>query len=241
MSGHDQPGTGGHGRPVSRHERRHERPRQVTRPQTAPPRWRIIGALVVALALIGGGGYYTFAPKHSGAVAHKDRGPQPGAAIDGLHCGPMEGRAEHIHAHVALFWNGKPVTIPALVGIPYNQNVAGNYCYYSLHTHATTNVVHIEAPSTGTYTLGQFVDIWHYTSIWDGQSLIAQAPIIDASFADALRAAKPGDVHVYVGAKLVQTPYRDVTFADHKNVTVELGTPLKPPVATFDWQHWNGS
>lgn len=231
-------------RPQSRQERRRQERSRAREKEAAAlraqprRRWWLASGIVAVLVVVGGGGYFAFAQHNQ---PNQSNTFQAGSPIDGIQCGSMEGQAEHIHTHVALFWNGKPVTIPADVGIPYSQDVAGNYCFYWLHTHATSNVVHIEAPSSGTYTLGQFVDIWHYTSIWDSQSTIAQAPNIDASFANALRAAPASNVHVYVGDKLVATSYRDLTFADHKNVTVELGTPLKPPVATFDWQHWDGA
>lgn len=225
-------------RPQSRQERRRQERRREKAAALQPKprrRWWIVSGIVAVLAIVAGGGYFAFAQHNQPSSM------QAGSPVDGIQCGSMEGQAEHIHTHVAFFWNGKPVTIPAYIGIPFSQDVAGNYCYYWLHTHATTNVVHIEAPSSGTYTLGQFVDIWHYTALWDSQSTIANTPNVDGSFADALRKAKTSQVHVYVGAKEVNTPWRDLTFADHKNITVELGTPLKPPVATFDWQHWNGS
>ena len=38
----------------------------------------------------------------------------------------------------------------------------------------------------------------------------------------------------------VDAPYQDVTLANHKNITIELATPLKPPVATYDWARWQG-
>lgn len=252
MSIKDKPGRGEQprprprpeGQPRSRQERRRqERRREVVRqqPGVSSRRWWLIGGVtVVLLAAIGGGSYFAFAGRNQNNSSNM----QAGAPIDGIECGAMEGQAEHIHSHVALFRNGKPVTIPAYVGIPINQNIpasTSNYCYYWLHTHATTDVVHIEAPASGTYKLGQFVDIWRYTALWDSQSTIANTPTVDGSFANALLKARPSQVHVYVGAKEVNTPWRDLTFADHKNMTVELGTPLKPPVATFDWKHWNGS
>ncbi|MDB5059109.1 MAG: hypothetical protein JWO59_2581, partial [Chloroflexi bacterium] len=130
--------------------------------------------------------------------------------------------------------------IPAYVGIPINQHIPGNYCFYWLHTHATTDVIHVEAPARGTYTLGQFFAIWRYTAEWDRQSTVAQAPRVDDAFPSALRTAAAKDIRVYVGNTPVITSYQSVALANHKIITIELGTPLKPPVATFDWPHWKG-
>jgi len=168
------------------------------------------------------------------------QGAQVGAPVDGIQCGAREGQAEHIHTHLALYRGGASVTLPASIGIPVNQTIAGGSCFYWLHTHATTAVIHIEAPASGLYTLGQFFDIWRATARWDRQSTEAQMPLVDASFADALRAASAQDIHVYVGHTLVGAGYQGVTLADHKDITIELGTPLRSPVATFDWAHWPG-
>lgn len=196
-------------------------------------RWWGVGSVVVALALVIGGGYY--------AAAQRASALQPGTAIDGIECGAMEGRAEHIHSHLALYWNGNPITVPALVGIPVNQDIPNTYCFYWLHTHATSGVVHIEAPASGTYTLGQFFDIWRDTAQWDRQSTVGGAPRLDDAFLNALRAAPSANVRVYLGSKPVGVRYQDLTLADHKNITIELGIPLRPPVATFGWAHWNGA
>jgi len=229
MTQHNVTGTGNSGRRDQRQEGR----RTGTRQRTMVRRRWIVGAIAVVLALGAGGGYYVF--------AQRDSAPVPGTAIDGIACGAMEGRAEHIHSHLALYWNGKPVIVSALVGIPVNQDIANTYCFYWLHTHATSGVVHVEAPASGTYTLGQFFDIWRDTAQWDRQSTVGGAPRLDDAFLNALRAAPSANVRVYLGSKAANVRYGDVTLADHKDITIEFGTPLRPPVATFDWAHWNGA
>src|SRR5207248_3335158 len=122
---------------------------------------------------------------------------------------------------------GRAVPVPANVGIPYDSaiNVGGQHiCYYWLHTHDASGVAHIESPTPHLYTLGQFFDIWHYTSLWDAQGGLAASVglVVDSSFVNALRSAKPGAIHVYVGGKPVSTDYRNVTLTAHKLVTVEI-------------------
>jgi hypothetical protein len=168
------------------------------------------------------------------------RADQPGGPVGGIQCGAMEGTSEHIHTHIAIFIKGRPRVIPQYVGIPTNQQIAGRYCFYWLHTHATTNVIHIEAPQNGTYTFGQFLDIWRDTARWDAQSTVAGGFHVDPTVADELAAADPSNVRVYVGSKYVGSNMRAIVFSDHEDVTIEVGRPLRPPVANFDWAHWQG-
>ena len=209
-----------------RQQRRQQLARQQRRQSTR--RWSIIGGVLLLLLLGGGGAYFSFA-----------RGSQPGASIDGISCQP-EMSNYHIHAHLTLYKDGKPVPVPSQVGIPYSQaiNVDGkNSCLYWLHTHDASGVIHIESPTARLYTLGQFFDIWHDTSLWDAQGGIAGPAglVVDSSFVNALKAAKPGEIHIFVDGKPVSTSYRDITLTKHKLITIEIGTPLKPPTTHYDF------
>ena len=75
--------------------------------------------------------------------------------VDNIACEVNEQVSYHIHAHVSIYINGQAQTIPANVGINQQQG-----CYYWLHTHDTTGVIHIEAPQPIIYTLGNFFHIW---------------------------------------------------------------------------------
>jgi hypothetical protein len=79
-----------------------------------------------------------------------------GRAI-GLSVAPMEGTARHFHTHLDVLVNGRPVVVPANLGIaPSGQEMS------ELHTHDTTGVLHIEAPTTGKrYVLGQLFTEWN--------------------------------------------------------------------------------
>ena len=225
--------------PQSRQQRRRQQRQQEVarqRRRQSQRRWYIIGGLVVLLVLIGGGGagaYFAFAHGDNGT------GPRPGTAIDGISC-QAEMLNYHIHAHLTLYKDGKPVAVPADVGIPYNRaiNVNGqNYCLYFLHTHDVSGVIHVESPTPRLYTLGQFFDIWHYTSLWDAQGGLAASAglVVDRSFVDALKSSKPGEIHVFVDGKPVSTSYRDITLTKHKLITIESGTPLRPPTTHYDF------
>jgi hypothetical protein len=73
--------------------------------------------------------------------------------IDNIKCESMEGSMFHIHAKLVIFINGQNFTLPALIGITDD-------CFYWMHTHDETGIIHIEAPFQKTFTLGEFFDIW---------------------------------------------------------------------------------
>jgi hypothetical protein len=114
----------------------------------------ILGALVIGallLTVIGGSGSST---------------PKPGAF--GQHYGGLEqrrleagvptmaeGGGSHFHPLLSVYANGRPVTVPANIGIdPANPptEMAG------LHTHDETGTIHNEAGSGA--TLGDFFAVW---------------------------------------------------------------------------------
>ncbi len=103
----------------------------------------IIGVVVVVALIIGF------------AVANIKSSTKANAAlpIDGIKCEAMEMNGYHVHAKLAIFINGKNHTVPALIGIT-------NYCFYWLHTHDQSGIIHIESPIHRTFTLGNFFDIW---------------------------------------------------------------------------------
>ncbi|HLI71889.1 MAG TPA: hypothetical protein VKV19_19210 [Ktedonobacteraceae bacterium] len=124
-------------------------------------------ALVVVLGSLGG---YLIYRAHQPATANA---ASPGSVyqeaiynsnyppVDNVYCDALEGSVTHIHAHVSIYINGKLEDIPQYVGIP--QDSSGNViCYYWLHTHDTSGVIHIESPASAneTFTFGQFVAEW---------------------------------------------------------------------------------
>lgn len=73
----------------------------------------------------------------------------------GLPALTAEGNALHIHQHLDIFVDGKPVAVPPGIGI--NNSVP---FISSIHTHDTSSVIHVESPVVTDFTLGQFFDIW---------------------------------------------------------------------------------
>ena len=81
---------------------------------------------------------------------------QTGATIDGISCDQGEHTQVHYHAELQMYVNGAQQAFPSDAGRP----APPVSCFYWLHTHASDGIVHIEAPADGTYTVGQFFDIW---------------------------------------------------------------------------------
>ncbi len=82
--------------------------------------------------------------------------------VDGVYCDSLEQLSYHIHAHLTIYINGQSVPLVANTGIaPDGVTSSANVtCYYWLHTHDASGVIHIESPTTRLYALIDFFDIW---------------------------------------------------------------------------------
>ena len=78
--------------------------------------------------------------------------------VDGIRCDTMEFTTFHIHAHLDIFVDGKPFTVPSQIGIDPEGR-----CLYWLHTHDDNGIIHIESPEERQFTIGNFIDIWTKT------------------------------------------------------------------------------
>jgi hypothetical protein len=130
--------------------------------------------------------------------------------IDGIHCDRMEGAAEHIHSYLALFDRGRPVAVPAQIGISQSGQ-----CLYWLHTHTGEGFVHIESPVRRTFTLGEFFDIWGPDLTW--------------TRAGALNAPRGHRLTIWVDGK----PWhgrdpRAIVLRDHEMIVIQNGPPFAP-------------
>jgi hypothetical protein len=104
----------------------------------------IIGVGIL-VAIVAGIGVYSFtAPRTPAALT-----------IDGIQCNAFEQLLFHIHAHLDIIINGQYFLVPAQIGIIPDK------CFYWLHTHDVTGIIHIESPVNRDFTLGQFFDIWN--------------------------------------------------------------------------------
>jgi hypothetical protein len=127
-------------------------------------------------------------------------------AIDGIQCNNVEQLVSHIHAHLDIFMNGQPYTIPSQIGIT-------DKCFYWLHTHDESGVIHIESPVAKDYTIGQFFDIWN-------------KKFSNTQILDNIVNGK-NTLNVYVNGNKVNAPvnYRDIKLNAHDEIAVVYGKP----------------
>jgi hypothetical protein len=134
-----------------------------------------------------------------------------GQPIDGITCGGMEYGTLHVHTHIAIFYKGKQVQIPRLIG---GAQVPG--CLYWIHTHFMDGIIHVESPviapeGSAGFDLGMFFDIW-------GQPLTR----------DDVAGLK-GDVIAYVNGAPYDGELRLIPLKSHQQIVLEIGSPTVPP------------
>jgi hypothetical protein len=116
-----------------------------------------------------------------------------------------EGAVEHIHAHLDIIVDGKPVTVPASVGIDQPaQRIS------PLHTHDTTGVVHIESPVKASFSLGQFFTEWQVS--------------VAADHLGGLKPAGGNQLRAYVNGKAYDGDPAAIVFHAHDEIGLVYGT-----------------
>jgi|ERR671932_1668657 hypothetical protein len=138
--------------------------------------------------------------------------------IDGIQCNAAEQLVFHNHAHLDIFINGQPYTIPSQVGI-----VPGK-CIYWLHTHDDSGIIHIESPVTRNFTLGQFFDIW--------KKNFSNVQVFDNM------ANGTNTISVYVNGNKINgnTNYRNINLNEHDQITIAFGRPPPKIPSTYEFQ-----
>jgi hypothetical protein len=137
--------------------------------------------------------------------------------IDGIKCQVSEKVAFHIHAHLAIFVNGKQKQVPYGIGIGpplRGQNFAAGpfvtegSCFAWLHTHTADGIIHEEGPTKQTFTLGQFFDIW------------------GIKLSKTQAGPAKGKVTALVDGKVWPGDPRSIPLTAHALIQLDVGTPL---------------
>ncbi|MDQ6825992.1 MAG: hypothetical protein M3Z14_02180 [Candidatus Eremiobacteraeota bacterium] len=153
-----------------------------------------------------------------------------GNSVDGVPC-DNSAIPYHFHVHVSLLTNGNRLAVPDGIGL-HNPRVEDKHgliyatiCYYHLHTHDATGLIHAEAPAKRTFTLGQLFAVW-------GQ------PLSSTNVAGHTGTVKAFTANAPTPGYLKQTgPYRAYTgdlkalqFESHQEIVLEVGPPfIYPP------------
>jgi hypothetical protein len=117
----------------------------------------VVAALLVAAC--GGSTSTTSTPTHLKLNTGAAPWPDPDHVADrvasaGLSGASSESLAVHYHAHLDIFVNGHPEPVAASIGRDDDS------FFSPLHTHATSGMIHIEAPSDKRFTLGMLFTEW---------------------------------------------------------------------------------
>jgi hypothetical protein len=136
-------------------------------------------------------------------------------ALDNIDCNGTEQLTYHVHAHLSLYINGSPVTVPAYIGIDNT-----NQCFYWLHTHDVSGIIHIEAPQPGSYKLGTFFHLWdqRFSQLGYPQQLNQSA-----------------GWKVYVNGKPYSGDFHDIALTPHMLITMAYNTPKAQPDTVYNW------
>ncbi|HEV2634831.1 MAG TPA: hypothetical protein VGX23_06760 [Actinocrinis sp.] len=148
-----------------------------------------------------------------------------GQTVNGVAANAIEQLAYHIHAHLAIYVDGKSMAVPAGIGIttPWQTQtepdgslwIDGGSHFYYLHTHTTDGIIHIESPTQTTYKLGQFFSEWN-------QPLSASQV-----------GPSKGAVTTYVnGTKYTGDP-TDIALNAHTVIQLDVGQDVAPKAYTF--------
>lgn len=200
----------------------------------------IVAAVVVALSTVNPVAAPTASPPGASSSAAGSPGAPPVAlwpappdamarAVEaGLEPAPKEYSENHVHAHLDVFVDGKPVVIPAGIGINIEDpevhrfenpleygdiQLCAQACISPLHTHDETGILHTESSEAGSHTLGQFFTEWGLE-------------LSETCVADKCDPATP--IAVYVDGAAYDGDPTAIELTDMKVIVVVVGTP--PPV-----------
>ncbi|MGZ4414785.1 MAG: hypothetical protein ACXVRZ_10505 [Gaiellaceae bacterium] len=198
--------------------------------------------LVLALAGCGGGG--KTAPVPAAPTPAKGAAPWPAPADPmkltekaGLTPETHEFLLFHVHAHLDVFVNGTPVTVPAGIGINIHDpgvhsakakdgsTVYGfidppcaQPCISPLHTHDISGILHTEAKKNQSNNLGEFFTEWNVR--------------LDAKCVGGY--CKPAaPISIYVDGDTYTGNPRQIGLEDLREIAIVIGTPPTKVPSTF--------
>jgi len=142
-----------------------------------------------------------------------------GQQVNGINCKMALDNAFHHHAHLSLFVNGVQYAIPRGTGMKNpgkNNFIYHADCYYWIHTHDDTGILHMEPPAAFNFSLKQYFHIW-------GEPLSTTGV-----------AGYNGLVTVFVNSIQVFVDPNTIVLNPFDQVTLEVGLPVvTPPVYIF--------
>ncbi len=157
-------------------------------------------------------GNATYAPFDSASGGQGQ--PVGGIACDG------SVPVQHIHVHLTLIANGVQRAIPLGIGAKQAEVISNfvvdAHCFYWVHTHDASGILHIESPNSAQLNLGELFAIW-------GE------PLSRANVGGFI-----GAVTAYVDSTRYDGDLGSLGFVAHQQITLIVGTvPSQLPVYAF--------
>jgi hypothetical protein len=124
----------------------------------------------------------------------------------------QEALAYHIHQHLDVYVNGKPIQVPALIGINDSAYLT------ELHTHDSSGIIHVESESADKhYTLGTLFAEWG----------IYLSPKCVGAYCQ-------GYTWYINGKKQTGQPW-NLVLQPHQVIVIAIGKPPKHIRSTYAW------
>jgi hypothetical protein len=145
----------------------------------------------------------------------------------------------HVHAHLDVFVDGEPITVPAGIGINIDDPGVQRFkdpdgsvgyggitrcskpCISPLHTHDVTGILHTESATPKPNTLGQFFTEW---GVRLSESCVGE-------YCD------PEPIAFYVDGKPYTQDPRAIELSDREEIAIVIGTPPPQIPKTADFSN----
>ena len=155
----------------------------------------------------------------------------------GLKPQPKEFLTNHVHAHLDVFVDGTPITVPSGIGIKIDDpavrrtvasdgsvsyggiELCNEPCISPLHTHDVSGIIHTESSSPTPNTLGEFFTEWGVA-------------MTDSCVATSCKGA---GLAIYVDGERFDGDPRSIQLTDRREIAIVIGTPPAQIPATADF------
>ena len=197
------------------------------RPRRAGPGTKTVVALIatgaiVVLVLVS---VFTFAVVNGLNGLQKATNASTTSA--GIPCDLLEHTQVHYHAALQILNQGAPVDIPTDLGRKLG-------CFYWIHMHDfEPGIIHIEAPSGRTFTIGDFFAVW---AAWGGR-----AQPLDATHVSSITLTAGQTLVAYVdpgdgsGPQQFTGDPNTIVLQQREVITLEITPPTVSPPPAFIW------
>jgi hypothetical protein len=203
---------------AQRRERREEMRRRDQAQVAANQKRKVIIAIIAGFLVLGGiigaialfGGFSSSSPNNGISTTGSSQLAPP---VNNVQCNVNEQLAFHIHMHLSTYINGQNVALPAQIGIT-------NTCFYWLHTHDTTGIIHIESPVQDKFTLGTFLQLW-------------REQFSQLQYPNQLSSTEGWKV--YIDGKPYNGDFNQIELKAHQLITLAYNSPNVQPDTVYNW------